>query len=392
MTLDELNRIAATANAANAEPEPDVSSEAITPADTSPPPAYPPPAPPETPPPSTTPPPPDPTAPLPWIPLAPPPPEPDAPAKPPPLLAPAVLGWDALNAMSIPPRESFVGDWFCANDYGVIFGRRGLGKSWFAMYLACALARGRDFGPWKCHNHRRVLYVDGEMALDAYRDRLRLLDGGCGNFFTLSHQAAFDKTQTVPCLSDLTHQTEVTRICEEKKIDILFLDNAACLFRNVKENDADDWRDFVEGWLLNLRRRKIAVVLVIHAGRNGEIRGTSKREDSASWILRMDEVAGGEGGAGARFTTRFTKHRNPNCEPPPYEWLFETAAGKTTITHKEADPLTIFVQWVRDGLTSCGDIAAEMGISKGQVSKLAARAINAGRITKRKGGRDYELV
>jgi hypothetical protein len=186
----------------------------------------------------------------------------------------------------------------------------------------------------------------------------------------------------------LTHQAEVTRICEEKKIDVLFLDNAACLFRSVRENNADDWRDFVEGWLLGLRRRKIAVVLVIHAGRNGEIRGTSKREDSASWILRMDEVSGGkDGGAGARFITRFTKNRNADTDPPPMEWFFETSGGKLHVTHKNADAMAILAQWVRDGLTSCKDIADEMGISKGQASKLAAKAINAGLI--KKEGREY---
>ncbi len=37
-------------------------------------------------------------------------------------------------------------------------------------------------------------------------------------------------------------------------------------------------------WLLDLRRRKIAVVIVHHAGRSGEMRGTSKREDNVFWI------------------------------------------------------------------------------------------------------------
>jgi Mn-dependent DtxR family transcriptional regulator len=44
----------------------------------------------------------------------------------------------------------------------------------------------------------------------------------------------------------------------------------------------------------------------------------------------------------------------------------------------------------RDGLTRAEDIAHEMGVSKGYVSKMAKRAIDAGWL--RKKGRDYELV
>jgi putative DNA primase/helicase len=295
------------------------------------------------------------------------------------VIAPAVLSWDELGGLEIPRRKHLLGDWFCAGDYGVIFGRRGLGKSWLALALACSLAQGRALGPWQCPRARRVLYVDGEMALDDLRDRVLTLAGGGENFFTLSHQTVFDRSKAGLCASDKAQQAEITRYCEDNKIDVLFLDNGACLFRNVKENDADDFRDLIEGWLLDLRRRGIAVVLVLHAGRSGAIRGTSKREDAAFWILRLDEVSGGDaGGVGARFMTRFSKNRNAAGDPPPHEWHFEPDKGKVRITHKEADSMGIFLQWIRDGLETCGEIADEMGLSKGQVSKLAKRAEKAG--------------
>lgn len=297
-------------------------------------------------------------------------------------LTPAVLKWDALDKLAIPTRETLMGDWFRAADYGVIFGRRGLGKSWQALSLACALAQGRDLGPWKCAKPRRVLYVDGEMALDDFRDRVRSLGGGCENFLTLSHQSVFDHSQSSLCLSERTQQVETTRFCEREKVDVLFLDNGACLFRGVAENDADEFRDLIENWLLDLRRRGIAVVLILHAGRSGAIRGTSKREDAAFWILRLDEVAGaGDGGVGARFITRFAKNRNAVEDPPPLDWHYEPVDGATRITHKEADSMTIFLKWVEDGLDTCGEVADEMGLSNGQVSKMAKRAEKSGLLT-----------
>jgi transposase-like protein len=52
--------------------------------------------------------------------------------------------------------------------------------------------------------------------------------------------------------------------------------------------------------------------------------------------------------------------------------------------------MDVFLQWVADGLTSAEDIAREMGVSKGTVSKWARKAIEAGKL--KKNGREYALV
>lgn len=308
----------------------------------------------------------------------------------PPILASALLDEEQLYALDIPPRPALLGDWFKAGDYGVIFGRRGLGKSWLALAIARALAEGRDLGPWECPEAKRVCYVDGEMSLDDFRDRVRNLSESKGSMLTLSHQQLFNQTQKALCLSDVSQQAELTKLCEENKIDVLFLDNGACLFRGVAENDADDFRDKIEGWLLDLRRRGISVVLVLHAGRNGAIRGTSKREDAAFWILRLDEANGCDREFGARFLTRFVKNRNAPQDPPPLDWRFKPDAGTTRITHREADSMAILLQWIRDGLNTCGELAEEMGVSKGTVSKLAKKAEREGQLEIK--GRKYVLV
>ncbi len=308
-------------------------------------------------------------------------------------LEPSLLTDEALNALDIPQRPSLMGDWFKAGDYGVVFGRRGLGKSWLAMGLARALAEGRPFGPWDCPKARRVLYVDGEMSLDDYRERVRALSerSSEGNFKTLSHQEVFNRAQKALCLSDMGQQDELTRLCEKQGVDVLFLDNGACLFSGVAENDADDFRDKIEGWLLNLRRRGVAVVLVLHAGRNNAIRGTSKREDAAFWILRLDEANEGERDNGARFLTRFVKNRNAPKDPSPLDWSFAPDGdGKTLITYRDADSMAMLRYWIENGLTSCEDIAREMGVSKGTISKMATKAIKTGWL--QKTGRGYALA
>ena len=78
---------------------------------------------------------------------------------------------------------------------------------------------------------------------------------------------------------------------------------------------------------------------------------------------------------GARFVGRFTKNREGDeTEAGPWQWTFRTEDGKTTIRHERMEHLEMFLQHVRDGLSSCKDIAEEMNVSKGTVSKWAKRA------------------
>ena len=120
------------------------------------------------------------------------------------------------------------------------------------------------------------------------------------------------------------------------------------------------------------------------------MRGTSKREDDVFWIIRLDEASKDQRD-GAQFLSRFTKDRNSQREQAPIEWQFTTlASGKVEIVTREASSLDVFRQWIEDGLTSAEDIAREMHVSKGTVSKWARKAIEAGWL--KKAGRGYALV
>ncbi len=86
---------------------------------------------------------------------------------------------------------------------------------------------------------------------------------------------------------------------------------------------------------------------------------------------------------GASFVATFDKNRNAtNEETPSLLWHFEPRPDGSVIpTWTTLTPLQIFVGLVEDGLDSCGDIAQEMGTTKGWVSKLAKRAETEGLIT-----------
>jgi hypothetical protein len=301
------------------------------------------------------------------------------------------IPFPSLKGVGIPPRRPIIGEWFYESDLCFVFAPRGLGKTWFSLGLATSIACKAEFGPWKVHDHAPVLYVDGEMPCQSLQERIEGM-GGDDELIVLNHESLFHLTGRVLNLTDPKSQQAITRLCLEKGIKVLILDNLSCLFSGMKENEADAW-EAVLPWLLDLRRNRIAVAIVAHSGRNGNMRGTSRREDSAFSVIRLDDVA--DKGAclkeGARFIARFTKDRNSKIEQPAIEWTFKTGEdGKTAITTKEADGLAMLIEWVRDGLTTPTEIGKEMGLSVGQVSKMAKRGMEAGLL--KKDGRGYALA
>lgn len=304
----------------------------------------------------------------------------------------SVVTADALALAVVPPREPVVGEWFKQGDLGFLFAPRGMGKTWLAMQLATCVAEGRDFGPWSVTTPRAVLYVDGEMAMDSTKARHAALSHGASRLHYLHHERLFHECGAVLNLSTPTSQQALLQHCLAEKIEVVFLDNLSCLFSGIKENDADSW-ETVLPWLLELRRNRIAVVFIHHAGRNGAMRGTSRREDAAFWVLQLSEGQDdGQAAPGARFISRFVKNRNATEEScPPLQWHFgKKDDGKAGVSWKKLSPVDVFRQWIEDGLTSATDIAAEMGLSKGQISKLAKRGMAAGWL--KKDGRDYAIA
>src|SRR6516165_7445483 len=117
-------------------------------------------------------------------------------------------------------------------------------------------------------------------------------------------------SRSVANLTEPKQQKIVTELCTQKNAKLRILDNLSCLFSGLKENDADSW-ELVLNWLLDFRRRRIAVLIVHHSSKSGSMRGTYRREDAAFWVIRVDPVKDrGPNDLGARFQTAFEKQRN----------------------------------------------------------------------------------
>lgn len=292
---------------------------------------------------------------------------------------------EELRNLKIPARKPLVDDFFKCGDLGFIFGERGYGKSWLGLVLARGIATGTKCGPWQVHQEMKVLYVDGEMPIDDVRARDTALGKPCRNLTLLSHEILFSRTDKTLNLAEESLQQALTKFCVELKFDVLILDNLSTLTSGMDENKGSDW-EAVQSWLLDLRRRGISVVFIHHAGRNNLMRGHSKREDPAFWIIRLDRINSSDDDEGAHFTSTFTKNRNAPTRPKDYDWhIVPDGKGSTNVTFKNAGPKYRFRQLVEAGVTDPKDIAVELGVTKGRVSQLAALGVKEGWLRKEKG-------
>ena len=146
-------------------------------------------------------------------------------------------------------------------------------------------------------------------------------------------------------------------------VELLVLDNLATLFGRQQENTAESWLP-IQKWLLSLRRRGISVLIVHHAGKNGEQRDSSSKEDILDCSIRLRRPDDYMPEDGARFIVELTKARGiRGPDAAPFEAVLSTIDGKTEWTTKDMtkDLLSDVVRLMKEGV-STRKAADELGV------------------------------
>jgi DNA-directed RNA polymerase specialized sigma24 family protein len=185
----------------------------------------------------------------------------------------------------------------------------------------------------------------------------------------------------MPDLATEDGQMQVDTIIGDAQLVIV--DNISTLVRTTeRENDAESWRE-VGAWALRLRQRGRSALFIHHDGKGGQQRGTSKREDTLDAVIQLKHPADYTPEHGARFEVHFRKQRNSAGEDAkPIEAALSAGAdGRQVWTYRTLEDSTHdrVVALARDGLRP-GEIAAELGINKSNVSRHLTKARAAGAI------------
>ncbi len=286
-------------------------------------------------------------------------------------------------SMEIPPREMVLAPVLPSQGLAMLYAARGVGKTFVALSMAYAVASGGTFFRWQAPEPRRVLYIDGEMPASAMQERLAQIVQGSEKE---PPSADFLRVITpdlqedgIPDISSTEGQAAIEDYLEG--VSLVIVDNLSTLCRYGRENEAESWEPMQE-WLLSLRRRGLSVLLVHHAGKGGNQRGTSKREDCLDTVICLKQPQDYRAEDGARFEVHLEKARGVIGEDAKsFEARLEVRDNAAVWTTRDIEDreLEQVIELSRAGDT-VRDIAEETGISKSKVNRLQKRARAEGRL------------
>ena len=292
------------------------------------------------------------------------------------------LSLEEFLTKEIPPRENLLSPWLPAQGLAMAYAPRGVGKTHFALGVAYAVASATSFLGWQADKPHGVLYLDGEMPAIALQERLAAIVDSNG----IQPQAPIKiitpdfQDRGMPDLSNRKDQHSLEPYLQD--VDLIIVDNISTLCRSGRENEAEGWITTQE-WALKQRAAGKTVLFIHHAGRNGNARGTSKREDVLDTVIKLRRPSDYVPESGAVFEVHFEKSRGfygPEAEA--FEaTLAKNESGKQCWISKSIEDSNYekVIRLFNDGVIQ-KDITEEIGLSKGQVSKYVNRAKNEGRI------------
>ncbi|MDL2259634.1 AAA family ATPase [Deltaproteobacteria bacterium OttesenSCG-928-K17] len=273
----------------------------------------------------------------------------------------------------IPPREHLLYPVMPEQGLIQLYAPRGLGKTYVALGMGLAVASGRKLFNWDGRRPRRILYIDGEMPARAMQERLgklvkalNLSDEALSNFSLLTPDI---QSRSMPNLATPDGQEAIEPYL--KDVDLLVIDNIATLCRAGRENDTESWLP-VQGWLLDLRRRGLSVLIVHHAGKNGDQRGTSAKEDIMDTVINLRRPKDYQTEEGARFEVHLTKARDlSGSEARPFEaQLCDDGEALSWLVKDLEDREAEAVRELLEQDQSIREIAKELDLSKSNVHRL----------------------
>jgi hypothetical protein len=307
-----------------------------------------------------------------------------------------VVSAPALLEMDIPERENFIGGFIRASSLNMLSAPRGTGKTWAMLQAGLSLTSGQDyFGCWTVPKPRRVLFVDGEMPAADLKANIAKLDQKPPEMFTLLlSQMLHEKGLPRLNLNDKASQDIVMGRIDDAKPDVVIFDNLSSLCAGRDENDNSQLDGFLS-WLVELRHRGLAVILVHHLGKDHQRgpRGASRIEDLLDTSIQLEEIKGHEGAA---FKITFIKTRGEKPSPQCLSVRLRSSGNDGLLYWDYVDDATngnghlldnvdvAILGCVQNGITSPTEIAVKIGKGKdykGSVSKKIDKLVKHGHLS-----------
>jgi putative DNA primase/helicase len=241
-----------------------------------------------------------------------------------------------------------------------------------ALGVAYAVASGGSFMKWQAPGPRKVIIIDGEMPAVTLQERLaRIAGDNAAEPPDASHLRILASDLSQDGLPDLSNPEEQARYAEAvRDAALIVVDNLSTLCRSGRENESESWAH-VQAWALQQRREGRSVLFVHHAGKGGQQRGTSRREDVLDTVVNLKRPEDYSPAQGARFEVHFEKSRGfTGQDAEPFEaTLTEAGWAMRNIENALEDRIAVLDA---EGLNQ-RDIATEIGKSPATVNRVLKR-------------------
>lgn len=299
-------------------------------------------------------------------------------------------GLGDFMALDLPPRDCLLTPWLTRQGLAMVYAPRGIGKTYFALGVAYAVATGGEFLGWKADKPCTVVYLDGEMPAATMQERLSAMVAKDDRD---DIDAAMDGLQIVsqekqePAMPDLS-SVEGQRLFDQvtDSAELIIVDNISTLCRAGAENKADDW-NIVSEWALRMRRYGKTVLFVHHAGKGGQQRGTSKREDILDVVIALRRPMD-DAHTGASFEVHFEKARHLfGDDTKPFVATLND--GLWNMEQLEENTYRRVCSMANEGMTVT-EIAREIDRAKSNVSRHIKKGKQSGDIVVENDGASSE--
>jgi putative DNA primase/helicase len=279
-------------------------------------------------------------------------------------------------SLELPPRKTLLEPWLLSQGLCMVHAYRSMGKTFFALGVACAVATGSNFLKWNASEPAGVLFVDGEMAACCLQDRLTAtlaaMDLSSDKPPDLHIVTPDILSHGMPDLSTSAGQAALEAVITSD-IRLIILDNLSCLCRTGQENKAESWLP-VQEWCLKMRSQGRSILLVHHDGKTKEQRGTSRKEDLLDAVIQLTRPAGYHMEDGCVFEVHFRKARGLHGDDvKPFEAKLTLSPGNPaewTFRDIEKSTREKVQKFLSEGWAQ-KEIAEELKISAGLVSRYA---------------------
>jgi AAA domain len=262
----------------------------------------------------------------------------------------------------------------------------GVGKTLFAMEIAAACSENRAAmgGLWPVESTVPVLYLDGEMHWEDLNTRSKTI--GLRKTLILS-KMVYEFRNGSPPLNIADEEgirNPLTSIILNQGTKLLILDNIYSLVIGLDHNFEREWSP-INQWLISLRNKGVAVILVHHTGKKGDQLGTSSRKFNIDYSFTLEKrpLPGTDFG-NCSFRIIVDKERRPVQNVR--DKIFYLSDGKWNIDHlsegetREAEysnrkVAKLLVQGSRNK-----DIAKECDCTRANISQIKRRLCDRGLI------------